>query len=67
MHGPGENTTDPYHRSPNRRIGHLWGYPAIVSENNVEVYQFEQSISYRLGGCYWEDELMAVMESLIDR
>ena len=64
---PGENSTDPYLRSPNKRIGHLWGYPSIIAENRIDVYKFDQQLSYRVGGCYWEDELMAVMESLVAR
>ncbi len=67
MHGPGENSTDPFRPKSSRWVGYLWGYPSIVAENYVEVYHFEQSLSYRLRGCYFEEKLMAVMESLIVR
>lgn len=66
MHGPGLNSTDPYGRqSANERIGYLFGYPSIVRDNYIEIYQFQESLSYRLQGNYSEEFLMAIMESLI--
>ncbi len=65
----GENTTA-YYENPGYakpgEVQYLWGYPAVVRERMVQVFQFEEKLVYRLyGDQYDQEQLLAMMESLI--
>lgn len=65
----GENTTQPYESPGYAKPGevrYLWGYPAVVREHSVQVFQFEEKLVYRLQGPQYEREfLLKIMESII--
>ncbi len=65
----GENTTQPYESPGYAKAGevqYLWGYPTVVREHSVQVFQFEEKLVYRLQGPQYEQAfLLKIMESLI--
>jgi hypothetical protein len=68
MYALGSNSTEPYRQGnyakPNE-ITYLWGYPAVVLSDYIEVFRFDENLSYRLGGNHSQEVLMKIMESLI--
>lgn len=68
MYSLGENTTKPYESPGYAKPGevrYLWGYPAVVREGRVQVFQFEEHLVYRLSGNYSQEILIRMMESLV--
>lgn len=64
--GSNETATELF-KTMNRDLIYINGFPTLVAENYIELFDFEENVLYEVIGNYSKDVLLKIVDSLINR